>query len=90
MTLKPKLYIMAYRSYPSAWIYYCTYQYLLMFFKYQKLKIPSKFDFRLGFSDFKKIFFAMSSKYGNLFMVFFKDFYNTYSLKSFLKGHVLT
>jgi hypothetical protein len=28
-------------------------------------------------------------KYGNLFMVFFKDFYITYSLKSFLKGHVL-
>jgi hypothetical protein len=31
----------------------------------------------------------MSSKYGNLFMVFFEDFYITYSLKSFLKGHVL-
>jgi hypothetical protein len=38
------------------------------------LKIPSKFDFRLGFSDFDKVFFAMSSKYGNLFMVFFIDF----------------
>jgi hypothetical protein len=39
------------------------------------LKIPSKFDFRLGFSDFDKIFFAMSLKYGNLFMVFFKEFF---------------
>jgi hypothetical protein len=43
----------------------------------------------LGFSDFDKIIFAMSSKYGNLFIVIFKDFYITYSLKSFLKGHVL-
>jgi hypothetical protein len=43
----------------------------------------------LGLSDFHKIFFAMSSKYGNVFMVFFIDFYITYSLKSFLKGHVL-
>jgi hypothetical protein len=55
----------------------------------QKLKIPSTFDFWLEFSDFNKIFFAMSSKYGNLFMVFFYDFYITYLLKSFLKGHVL-
>jgi hypothetical protein len=31
----------------------------------------------------------MSSKYGNLFMVFFKDYCITYSLKSLLKGHVL-
>jgi hypothetical protein len=53
------------------------------------MKIPSKFDFRLGFSDFDKSFFAMSSKYGNLNMVFFEDFYITYSLKSFLKNHVL-
>jgi hypothetical protein len=29
-----------------------------------------------------RFFFAMSSKYENLFMVFFKDFYITYSLKS--------
>jgi hypothetical protein len=35
------------------------------------LKIPSKFDFRLGFSDFSKIFFAMCSKYGNLLIVIF-------------------
>jgi hypothetical protein len=35
------------------------------------LKISSKFDFRLEFSDFNKFFFALSSKYGNLFMVFF-------------------
>jgi hypothetical protein len=36
--------------------------------------IPSKFDFRLEFTDFDKIFVAMSSKYGNIFMVFFKGF----------------
>jgi hypothetical protein len=74
MTLKPKLYIMTYRSYMYAWIYYCTHQYLLIFFETKKLKIPSKFDFRFGFSDFDKIFFAMSSKYGKLFMVFFLRF----------------
>jgi hypothetical protein len=37
-------------------------------FKYfwnQIFKIPSKFDFRLGFSDFDKIFVVMSSKYGS-------------------------
>jgi hypothetical protein len=53
------------------------------------MKITSKFDSTLGFSDFDKIFFAMSSKYENLYMVFFEDFYITYSLKSFLKDHVL-
>jgi hypothetical protein len=31
----------------------------------------------------------MSSKYENLIMVLFKDFYITYSLKSFLKDHDL-
>jgi hypothetical protein len=31
----------------------------------------------------------MSSKYGNLFMMFFKDLYIAHLLKSFLKGHVL-
>jgi hypothetical protein len=31
----------------------------------------------------------MNSKYGNVFMEFFKDFYIAYSLKSFLKDHVL-
>jgi hypothetical protein len=35
------------------------------------LEIPSKFDFRLGFSYFDKILFAMSSKYENSFMVLF-------------------
>jgi hypothetical protein len=48
------------------------------------VKFSSKFSFRLGFSDFNKIFFAMSSKYGNVFMLFLKDFYINYSLKSFL------
>jgi hypothetical protein len=55
----------------------------------QNLEIPSKFDFRLGFIDFDKIYFAMNSKYGFLFMVFIKDFYITYSLKFFLNGHIL-
>jgi hypothetical protein len=32
---------------------------------------------------------VISSKYGNLNMVFLNDFNITYSLKSFLKGHVL-
>jgi hypothetical protein len=41
------------------------------YFLNQKLKIPSKFDFRLEFGDFNKISFAMSSKYENLPMVFF-------------------
>jgi hypothetical protein len=41
----------------------------------QKLKTPSEFDFRLEFTDFDKIFFAMKSKYGYLLIVFFKDFY---------------
>jgi hypothetical protein len=31
----------------------------------------------------------LSSKYENLLMVFSKDFYITYSLKSSLKGHIL-
>jgi hypothetical protein len=55
MTLKPKLYIMTYKSYLYAWIYYYTYLYLLIFFE-TKLKIPSKFDLRLEFSHFDKIF----------------------------------
>jgi hypothetical protein len=38
MTLKPKLYIMTYRSYPYAWIYYCTHQYLLIFFETKNYK----------------------------------------------------
>jgi hypothetical protein len=58
-------------------------------FQNQKLKIPSKLDFKLEFTDFDKNFFAMNSKYGNIFIVFFKDFYITYSLKSFLKDYVL-
>jgi hypothetical protein len=33
--------------------------------------------------------FCMDSKYGVLFMVFLKDFYIAYSLKSFLKDHIL-
>jgi hypothetical protein len=45
------------------------------------LKTPSKFDFRLGFSDFDKVFFAMSSKYGTVFMVFFFR-YISFTLKS--------
>jgi hypothetical protein len=56
MTLKPKLYIMTYRSYMYAWIYYCTHQDLLIFFETKNWKFPSKFNFRLGFSDFDKIF----------------------------------
>jgi hypothetical protein len=80
---------MTYRSYPYAWIYYCTHQYLLTFFETKNLKIPFKLFFRLGFSDFNKFFFAMNSKDGNVFMAFFKDFNITYSLKSFLKGHFL-
>jgi hypothetical protein len=35
------------------------------------------------------MFFAMSSKYRNFFMVFLKDFYITYLMKLFLKDHVL-
>jgi hypothetical protein len=61
------------RSYMYAWIYYCTHQYLLIFFE-TKNKIPSKFDFRFEFSDFNKIFFALCSKYGNLFMAFIKKY----------------
>jgi hypothetical protein len=52
------------------------------------LKILHKFDIRLKFSDINKIVFVMNSKYGNSNMAFFKDFYVTYSLKSFLKGYV--
>jgi hypothetical protein len=55
MILKPKLYIMTYRSYPYAWIYYCTHQYLLIFFETKKLKFLLNSDFRLGFSDFDKL-----------------------------------
>jgi hypothetical protein len=87
MTLKPKLYIITYRSYPYSWIYYSTHQDLLIFIE-KKIENSSKFYFKLEFSNFHKIFFAMNSKYGYLFMVFSKDFYITYSLKSFLKGHV--
>jgi hypothetical protein len=47
------------------------------------LKIPYKFDFRLEFSDFEKIYFAITSEYGYLFMVFLIYFYNDYSLKLF-------
>jgi hypothetical protein len=37
-TLKPKLYIMTYRSYPYTWIYYCTHKYLLIFFETKNWK----------------------------------------------------
>jgi hypothetical protein len=47
----------------------------------QKLKILSKCNIRLNIIDYNKIFFIMSSKYGNLLMVFFKDFYIAYSMK---------
>jgi hypothetical protein len=47
---------MTYRSYPYAWISYCICQYFINIFFNQKLKIPSKFDSILGFSDFDKIF----------------------------------
>jgi hypothetical protein len=60
---------MTYRSYPYAWIYYCIHQYLLIFFETKKLKSLPKLCFKLEFSDFNKTFFAMSSKYGNVFMV---------------------
>jgi hypothetical protein len=39
MILKPKLYIMTYRSYAYAWIYYCTHQYLLIFLETKNWKI---------------------------------------------------
>jgi hypothetical protein len=55
----------------------------------QKLKIPSKFDFRLNIIDFYKSFFAMNLKYKNLFMVIFEDFYIAYLLKSFFNGYIL-
>jgi hypothetical protein len=55
----------------------------------QKLKIPSKFNFRLNFSDFYRNSFAMSLKFKILFMVFFTDFHIVYLVKSFFKGHVL-
>jgi hypothetical protein len=54
-----------------------------------KPKIENSFYFKLEFSDFSKTFFAMSSKYGNVCMMYFKDFYITHSFKSFLKDHVL-
>jgi hypothetical protein len=38
MTLKPKLYIITYISYPYAWIYYCTHQYFLIFFETKNWK----------------------------------------------------
>jgi hypothetical protein len=53
------------------------------------LKIPSKFDFRLGFSDFNKTFLLWVQYMEIYLWCFFEDFYITYSLKSFLKGHVL-
>ena len=55
MTLKPKLYIMIHRSYPYAWIYYCTHQYLLIFLK-PKIKNSFQILFQIEISDFNKIF----------------------------------
>jgi hypothetical protein len=72
MKLKPKLY-------STSWHIDHTYTLgstialtsIYQYFWNQKLKIPSNFDFRLGFSDFNKVFFAMSSKHRNLFIVCF-------------------
>jgi hypothetical protein len=55
----------------------------------QKMEILTKLDFKLNISDFNKDSFVMNSNYGNLFMVFSEDSYFTYSLKSFLKSHVM-
>jgi hypothetical protein len=46
----------------------------ISFFGNPKIIIPSKFDFTLEFIDFDKIFVPMSSKCGNIFRVFFKEF----------------
>jgi hypothetical protein len=46
--------IMMYRSYLYTWIYYYSHQYLSINVEIDKLKIPSKFDFRLRFSDFNQ------------------------------------
>jgi hypothetical protein len=53
------------------------------------MEILTKLDFKLNISDFNKDSFVMNSNYGNLFMVFSEDSYFTYSLKSFLKSHVM-
>jgi hypothetical protein len=76
---------MTYSIYLYTWIYYCNYQYLSINFETKK-KVPK---FRLNTSDFHKVLLAMSSKYKNLFMVFFEDFCIAYLLKPFLQGHVL-
>jgi elongation factor P hydroxylase len=51
----------------------------------QKLKIPYKFDFRLGLIDFEKIYFPINSRYGYLLIVFLRDLYSNYSLKLLLR-----
>jgi hypothetical protein len=74
MTLKQKLYIMTYRSYPYAWIHYCTYQYLLTFFETKNWKIPSKFDFGLEFSTLNKIFLVWIQSIEMYLWYFLKNF----------------
>jgi hypothetical protein len=76
---------MTYGSYLYVWIYYYTHQYLSINFETKKLEIPSKFDFRLRFSDFDKMFLVMNSKYGNLNMDFLKILYYSF-IKVIFKG----
>jgi hypothetical protein len=84
---------MTYKTYSYTWIYYCTHWYLSKFLETKNWKFFTiynlKFGFRLNVGDIYKTIFAMSLKHENIFMVFFTNFYIAYSLKSFLKGHVL-
>jgi hypothetical protein len=80
ITLKPKLYIMTYRSYPYAWIISIRLDLLLqspifinifiIFLWYLLLK----FDFRLEFNDFNKIFFLWFKIWKFIYGVFLKIF----------------
>jgi hypothetical protein len=40
------------------------------------LKIPYKFDFRLGLIDFEKNYSGIISKYGYVLIAFLKDLYS--------------
>ena len=45
-------------------------------FRNPKLKIPYKFDFRLGLIDFEKNYSNIISKYGYVLILFLKDLYS--------------
>jgi hypothetical protein len=80
---------MTYISYLYTWIFYCTHQYLSLKFgkKIKKILLDLILDWDLVILI--RFFFIWILNMEIYLCHFFKDFYDNYSLNSFLKGHVL-